>query len=52
VTTGVTGILFGDLDLSTKFGDRRQRTLRTGEINDDMIKQLVSRCSPRAAWTS
>jgi HK97 family phage major capsid protein len=42
VTTGVTGILFGDLSLSTSFGDRRQRTLRTGEINDDMIKQLLT----------
>lgn len=42
VTTGVTGILFADLNLSTKFGDRRQRSLRTGEINDDMIKQLMT----------
>lgn len=42
VTTGVTGILFADLALSTKFGDRRQRTMRVGEINDDMIKQLIT----------
>jgi HK97 family phage major capsid protein len=42
VTTGVTGILFADLDLSTKFGDRRQRVMRVGEINDDMIKQLIT----------
>jgi HK97 family phage major capsid protein len=42
VTTGVTGILFGDLKLSTKFGDRRQRAMRVGEINDDMIKQQMT----------
>lgn len=42
VTTGVTGILFGDLRYSTKLGDRRQRKLRVGEINDDMIKQLMT----------
>jgi HK97 family phage major capsid protein len=42
VTTGVTGILFADLSMSTKVGDRRQRTLRVGEINDDMIKQLLT----------
>jgi HK97 family phage major capsid protein len=42
VTTGVTGILFGDLTMSSSFGDRRQRTLRIGEINDDMIKQLLT----------
>lgn len=42
VTTGVTGILFADLALAVKFGDRRVRTLRSGEINDDMIKQLIT----------
>lgn len=42
VTTGTTGILFADLALSTKFGDRRQRTLRSGEVNDDMLKQLIT----------
>lgn len=40
LTTGVTGILFADLKLAAKFGDRRGRTFRAGEINDDMIKQL------------
>lgn len=42
VTTGVTGILFADLKLSTKFGDRRVRTLEVGMINDDLIKQLMT----------
>jgi HK97 family phage major capsid protein len=41
-TTGTIPILFADLNLSTKLGDRRQRTLRVGEINDDMIKQLMT----------
>lgn len=40
VTTGVTGILFGDPAISTKFGDRRQRAMRVTEINDDAIKQM------------
>jgi HK97 family phage major capsid protein len=40
VTTGVTGILFGDLSMSTHFGDRRQRAMRVTEINDDAIKQM------------
>ncbi len=35
-----TGILFGDPKLSTKFGDRRQRSLKVGLVNDDLIKQL------------
>jgi HK97 family phage major capsid protein len=42
VTTGVTGILFGDLAMAVKFGDRRQRMLRTAEISDDVIKQLIT----------
>lgn len=41
-TTGTIPILFADLALSTKFGDRRQRMMRVGEINDDMIKQLLT----------
>lgn len=40
VTTGVTGILFGDLRMAAALGDRRQRTLESGMINDDLIKQL------------
>lgn len=42
VTTGVTGILLADLALSSKFGDRRQRSLEVGRINDDLIKQLLT----------
>lgn len=42
VTSGVTGIILADLSLSSKFGDRRTRTMRVGEINDDMIKQLMT----------
>lgn len=42
VTTGVTGILFADLRLAAKFGDRRGRTFESGMINDDMIKQLMT----------
>lgn len=42
VTSGVTGILFGDPKMSTKFGDRRGRTFEVGMINDDMIKQLMT----------
>lgn len=42
VTTGVTGIVLADLNASTVFGDRRQRRMRTGEINDDMIKELLT----------
>lgn len=42
LTTGVTGILFADLKLAAKFGDRRGRTFESGMINDDMIKQLMT----------
>jgi HK97 family phage major capsid protein len=48
VTTGVTGILFGDLRLAVAFGDRRGVTFETGLINDDLIKQLMTLfCSER-----
>lgn len=42
VTTGVTGILFGDISMSSKFGDRRGRTFETGFVNDDFTKQLLT----------
>ena len=42
VTSGVTGILFADLRLAGILGDRRERTLETGLINDDLIKQLMT----------
>ncbi len=42
VTTGVTGILFGDLNLSTRIGDRRRRTVERGFENDDFTKQLIT----------
>ena len=35
-------ILFGDLKLTTKLGDRRRQTFETGKINDDMIRQLMT----------
>ena len=41
-TTGTTPIVLGDLNASTVFGDRRQRKMRTGEVNDDMLKELVT----------
>lgn len=42
VTTGVTGILFGDLSMAAKFGDRRGRTFETGLDGNDFSKQLLS----------
>lgn len=42
VTTGVTGILLGDLRLAAMFGDRRKRTFETGLENDDFSKQLFT----------
>lgn len=42
VTTGVTGILFGDLSIAAMFGDRRQRTFEVGMENDDFSKQLIT----------
>jgi HK97 family phage major capsid protein len=42
VTTGVTGIIFGDLSMSSKFGDRRGRTFETGLDGNDFSKQLLS----------
>jgi HK97 family phage major capsid protein len=42
VTTGVTGIVFGDLKMGVKFGDRRGRTFETGFENDDFTKQLIT----------
>ena len=42
VTTGVTGILFADLRLAAVLGDRRNRMLETGMVNDDMLKQLMT----------
>lgn len=42
VTTGVTGILFGDMSMSSKFGDRRGRTFETGLDGNDFSQQLRS----------
>lgn len=42
VTTGVTGIIFGDLSLSSKFGDRRGRTFEVGMDGNDFSQQLMS----------
>lgn len=41
-TTGTTPIVLANLRMAAVFGDRRQRTMRTGEINDDMLKQLTT----------
>jgi HK97 family phage major capsid protein len=41
-TSGTTPIVFANLRMAAVFGDRRQRIMRTGEINDDMIKQLTT----------
>ncbi len=42
VTTGVTGIIFGDLSMSSKFGERRGRTFETGLDGNDFSKQMIS----------
>lgn len=42
VTTGVTGIIFGDIGMAAKFGDRRGRTFESGFVNDDFTKQLIT----------
>lgn len=42
VTTGVTGILFADLRLAAKLGDRRAQTVESGWENDDFTKQLIT----------
>lgn len=41
-TTGTTPIVLANLGMAAAFGDRRSRTMRTGEINDDMIKQQMT----------
>lgn len=42
VTSGVTGIAFGDLGMAAKFGDRRQRTFETGFVNTDFTDQKIT----------
>lgn len=42
VTSGVTGIIFGDLSMSSKFGSRRGRTFETGLDGSDFSNQLMS----------
>lgn len=42
VTAGTIGILFGDLKLSSKLGDRRGMTVESGFENDDFTKQLMT----------
>jgi HK97 family phage major capsid protein len=41
-TTGTTPIVLANLRMAAVLGDRRQRVMRTGEINDDMLKQLTT----------
>jgi HK97 family phage major capsid protein len=42
VTTGTIGIVFGDLKLAAKLGDRRGITVESGFENDDFTKQLMT----------
>lgn len=42
VTSGVTGIAFGDLRLAAKFGSRRGQTFERGLDGNDFSKQLMS----------
>lgn len=42
VTTGVTGIVFGDISMSSKFGERRGRTFEIGMDGNDFSQQMLS----------
>lgn len=42
VTSGVTGIVFGDLSMSSKLGTRRGTTFETGLDGNDFSQQLMS----------
>ena len=41
-TTGQLAVLFADLSMAVKLGDRRGRTVQTGYENDDFTRQLMT----------
>ena len=42
VGVSTVGVLFGDLELAAKMGDRRQRAIQSGFENDDFTRQLMT----------